>query len=308
MQTLPYKCLYVIKHNRTGLVKIGVSNNWYERAKALQVGVKTSPLIVVLTDNNVEAEKYLHAHYRDCRLPGSEYFQLDSTFVGEVISKALKYGKPLSSWYAYPEKQLCPAKALLQQNYIEVTACFYRQLLRQIRLKYRQHIQCILEFIEMYWDEESIRRFTVYLDIQVQKAKLRERNTWNSKDWYLRLDVCEAYLYRLFERIRVYMPQSLPVYPDANADLYSDLCFTTVGSCKVIPYNKLPLFARMIFERASNPYQFNKDLCAVQEMLLQQKDKWFEHYLESYGPCYYTVDQPLPVPNFSGRVTVGKNN
>ena len=308
MQKLPYRCLYVIKHNQTGLVKIGVSNNWYERAKALQIGVKTSPLVVVLTDNNAKAEKDLHEQYKDYRLPGSEYFQLCSTLVGEVISKALKHGKPLSSWYAYPEKQLCASKALLQQDYVEVTACFHRQLLRQLRLKYRQPIQCVLEFMEMYWDQESIRKFTVYLDIQVQKRKLRERNTWNYKDWYLRLDVCEAYLYRLFNHIRVFMPVPLPVYPEASSDLFAELCFTTVSNCRVISYDKLPLFARILFERTSNPYQFRRDFFAVQDMLLKQADKCFEHYLESYGPYHYTVDRPLPVPNFTGIVNMGKNN
>lgn len=308
MQKLPYRCLYVIKHNQTGLVKIGVSNNWYERAKALQIGVKTSPLIVVLTDNNSKAEKDLHEQYKEYRLPGSEYFQLESVLIGEVLSKALKYGRALSDWYAYPTKQLCPSKALLQQDYVEVTACFHRQTLRQIRLKYRQPIRCILEFMEKHWDQESIRKFTVYLDIQVQKQKLRERDTWNSKDWYFRLEVCEAYLRRLFKHIRVYMRLPLPTYPEASSDLFTELCFTTLEGCRVIPYDKLPLFARILFERTSNPYQFSKDFFTVQEMLIKQESKWFEHYLESYGPYKYTLDRPLPVPNFPGIVNMGKNN
>lgn len=308
MQKLPYRCLYVIKHDQTGLVKIGVSNNWYERAKALQIGTKTSPVIVVLTDNNAKAERDLHEQYRDYRLPGSEYFQLDNTSVGEVISKALKYGRPLSDWRSYPEVPLCPARALLQQDYMEVTACFHRQLLRQLRLRYKQRIQCMLEFIEHYWDENSIRKFTVYLDIQVQKRKLRVRNTWNCKDWYLRLEVCEEYLSRFFKHMRVYIPQNLRSYPHLNSDILDYMCFTTVCNNTVVAYDKLPLIARMIFERTWDGNQFYRDFIDVRDMMRKQSDDWFRYYLESYGPYHYTVNRPLPMPNFPGIVNMGKNN
>ena len=308
MQKLPYRCLYVIKHNQTGLVKIGVSNNWYERAKALQVGTKTSPLIVVLTDNNAKAEKDLHEQYKDYRLPGSEYFQLDKVSIGEVISKAFRYGDPLSNWHTYPKQPLCPARALLQQDYMEVTAGFHRQLLRQLRLRYRQRIQCILEFMEHDWDEKSIRKFTVYLDVHVQKTKLRQPNTWNYTDWYYRLEVCEAYLSRFFKHMRVFIPQSLPVYPDIDSDILDYLCFTSVCNNTVISYDKLPLIARIIFERTWNENQFYRDFLDIRNMMRKQSDDWFRFYLESYGPYHYTVNRPLPMPNFPGIVNLGKNN
>lgn len=297
MQKFPYKCLYLIKHSETGLVKIGISNNWYARAKALQVGTKTFPLAVVLTNNNKQAESSLHEQYRHCRLPGSEYFQLNKQGIGEVVSAAFKYGEPLSDWRC-PPKHTCPARALLRQDYVEVTSSFHRQLSRQLRLKYAQHISCILEHMDKNWDQEAVRKFTVYLDIQVQKIKIKRRKQITYSDRYLRLEVCEAYLQRLFTHLRVFVPQSLPTYIDPNFTLLACLCFTTVKTNKVIAYENLPLVARIIFQRLWHEYDLYSDFRKIQDSRHKADEHWFEYYLESYGPYHYTVGKPLPKPVF----------
>jgi len=306
MNKLPYKCLYLIKHNSTDLVKIGITKNWYERAKTLQVGVKTSPLAVVLTDTNKEAESALHEHYKDYRLPGSEYFHLDKQVIGEVICAAIKYGKPLSDWRR-PPKPDCPERALLQQDYVEVTSTFHRQLLRQVRLNYAHRVNCILEHMDKNWDEISIRKFTVYLDVQVQKAKLERRGFVNSRDWYLRLEACEKYLSRLFTQLRVFVPQTLPTYTDPSFMLLSCLCFTTVKTTRVITYKNLPLFARIIFQRLWHEYDLYSNFRQIQDCRHRADEHWFEHYLESYGPYHYTVGKPLPKPVFADKINMGKS-
>ena len=305
MNKLPYKCLYIIKHNPTDLVKIGITNNWYERAKALQVGVKTSPLAVVLTDTNKEAESALHEHYRDHRLPGSEYFQLDKQAIGEAVSAAFKYGKPLSDWRR-PSKPDCPERALLQQDYVEVTSTFHRQLLRQLRLNYAQRVHCILEHMDKNWDEKAVRKFTVYLDVQVQKAKLKNRER-SSRDWYLRLEACEEYLDRLFTQLRVFVPQTLPTYADPSFTLLSCLCFTTIKTTRVITHKNLPLFARIIFQRLWHEYDLYSDFRKIQDCRHRADEHWFEYYLESYGPYHYTVGKPLPKPVFADKINLGKS-
>ena len=295
MQEFPYKCLYIIKHHQTGLVKIGISNNWYERAKALKTGIATYPIIVVLTENGASLERYLHEEYSEYRLPGSEYFYLDQQAIGEAVSTALQHGRVLSNWRKYLDVPVCPAKALLQQDYIEVTNCFHRQLLRQMRLRYAQRISCILEFMDCEWDEETTRKFTVYLDVEVQKLKIkRGKRCWH-KDWYLRLEVCEHYLQRLFNIVRVFVPKKLP---SPNCDLVSTLCFTTVHTSEVIEYTKLPLFTRVIFERLWNRHDLYSDFRQLQDARERRHDNWFSHYLESSGPYHYTVDKPLPIPVF----------
>jgi hypothetical protein len=70
MTSRPFQCVYLIKYAKTNLVKIGISSNWYDRSKCLQVGTKTLPLAVVLTPNNAKAEKDLHDKFDEYRLPG----------------------------------------------------------------------------------------------------------------------------------------------------------------------------------------------------------------------------------------------
>ena len=268
------------------------------RAKALQVGIKTLPLVVVLTNSNRQAELMLHEQYKDYRLPGSEYFELDKQTTGEAVSAALSYGTVLSDWRNYPTKPACPAQALLNQDYVEVTNSFWRQLLRQIRLRYTQRIECILEYLDLVWDEESVIKFTVYLDVQVQKAKLGKRKNTSYKDWYLRIEACEDYLARLFKQIRVFVPQTLPTIADGSFTLTSGLCFTTVKSNRVIKYENLPLIARVIFERLWNTNAFYSDFLEIQECRHKAKKDWFKYYLESDGPYHYTVGAFLPKPVF----------
>ena len=306
MNKLPYKCLYIIKHNSTALVKIGITNNWYERAKALQVGAKTSPLAVVLTDTNKEAESALHEHYRDYRLPGSEYFQLDKQALSEAVSAAFKYGKPLSDWRR-PFKPDCPARALLQQDYVEVTAAFHRQLRRQMRLRYKTRINCILEHMNWAWDKESTKKFTAYLHAHTSRIRAKIPAMSHAEDWYVRLEVCEHYLDRLFTQLRVFVPQTLGTYMDPDFTLFPSLCFTTVKNNRIIKYEALPLFARIIFERLWHEYDFYSDFRTIQDRRRTSDQRWFEFYLESYGPYHYTVDKPLPEPVFAGKLNLGKS-
>lgn len=68
------KVLYVICHNCTKTVKIGITVNWNSRSKSLKVGEKTSLLRLYNCPDICSAEKELHDKYRNIRLPGSEYF------------------------------------------------------------------------------------------------------------------------------------------------------------------------------------------------------------------------------------------
>jgi len=300
MEKKPYQCLYLVKYKDTNLVKIGVSNNWYERAKALQAGLKTTPLAVVLTESNVKAEKELHKKFEEHRLPGSEYFSFDQELLGQAVAEAFKYGDVLSDWRKYPPRPPCPELALLEQDYIEVTATVLHQLFRQIRLRYRQRINCILDHVNMAWPENVVRYFTVYLDIQVQKRKIEYKNKNNfSKDWAIRLDVVEDYLCNFFKLIRVYTYKDLCSHKEFKPESF---IYTTLNSCTPIEYNKLPLLARIIFERTWNNYDLSKELFSVHNRIKRHDMYWFEHYLESDGPLYYSKGALLPIPTLTAKV------
>lgn len=73
-QIIDNNVLYVIRHDQTRTVKIGITVDWNSRSKSLKVGSKTSLLRLYNCPDICSAEKELHDKYRDIRLPGSEYF------------------------------------------------------------------------------------------------------------------------------------------------------------------------------------------------------------------------------------------
>ena len=70
--------LYLIKDNSTGLHKIGVTKNWGTRSKQLRVGKTTTEIKVLRCINFTKWEKVLHKLFDSERLPGSEWFKINT--------------------------------------------------------------------------------------------------------------------------------------------------------------------------------------------------------------------------------------
>ena len=85
-------CLYLIKDNRTGLIKIGITSQWRKRAQTLHIDRKTSAILVIETENNKEHERLLHTKYAEYRLPGTEWFSLGEFLVAQLIGEVKKIG------------------------------------------------------------------------------------------------------------------------------------------------------------------------------------------------------------------------
>ena len=72
----PTGTVYVIQDTRTGLYKIGITNNMQRRMRELGVG-KTSRLVDSKPSSNPRAvERAAHQRYKAHRLPQTEYFLL----------------------------------------------------------------------------------------------------------------------------------------------------------------------------------------------------------------------------------------
>jgi hypothetical protein len=69
-------CLYVIRHQMSGMVKIGITSDWPRRAAELGVGTITEELIVwsLPAPYHRRAEQDLHRAFDGARLPQSEWF------------------------------------------------------------------------------------------------------------------------------------------------------------------------------------------------------------------------------------------
>tara|TARA_Y100000739_G_C20366984_1_gene354916 strand:- start:60 stop:683 length:624 start_codon:yes stop_codon:yes gene_type:complete len=74
----PSGYLYLIKDNSTGLHKIGVTKNWGTRSRQLRVGKTTTEIKVLRCINFAKWEKVLHKLFDSERLPGSEWFKINT--------------------------------------------------------------------------------------------------------------------------------------------------------------------------------------------------------------------------------------
>lgn len=88
-------CLYLIKDNKTGLVKIGITSQWTKRAQTLHVDRKTTAILVVKVENNREHERLLHEQYAHQRLPATEWFSLTDFQIENLTRKVKKLGEAI---------------------------------------------------------------------------------------------------------------------------------------------------------------------------------------------------------------------
>lgn len=58
------------------MTKIGITENWFSRSTALKLNKETKCLGLFSPPEALKAEREIHHHLRDFRLPGSEYFKL----------------------------------------------------------------------------------------------------------------------------------------------------------------------------------------------------------------------------------------
>lgn len=297
MEFTPYRCLYVIRHITTNLIKIGVASNWYNRAKALKIGYVTQPVVVVLTDKNAEAEKELHKIYDAYRLPGSEYFNLNSELLTNLISTALNYGTLLFSPHKQQIKKFDVIKILSKQDYIEVSKYFKYELHRQLRLQYVQRMACVLEHLHFYVSKKDCTYFKDVINSNAKKLKAQNNQPWWSDRAY-KYQIVEQYIDRFFTLFRVYTSS----YVTAGDFNLESLVFTTVKFNKIYSYKHLPRSMRVILKFLWADQTIFSRLYDVQTNLKRRPEQYFKHYMESVGPLYCTVSDPLPVPDFGVKV------
>ena len=106
MNTNSSEALYVIRHRSSGLVKIGITNDWLSRSTALLVSVKCDALKVVACQSSFIHERRLHHAFKDFRLPQSEWFHLDEEKTQSLIVYVGDLGPEIDSHYSGCRKSL----------------------------------------------------------------------------------------------------------------------------------------------------------------------------------------------------------
>lgn len=87
------QCIYLIRHKSSGLVKIGITENWQRRCSELEVEVKCEVLKVMFCELAHHHEKQMHIEFDDFRLPQSEWFHLNNDQTQSLIEKVSLLGK-----------------------------------------------------------------------------------------------------------------------------------------------------------------------------------------------------------------------
>jgi hypothetical protein len=106
--------LYVIKHDATKTVKIGITGNWDSRSKSLKIGEKTSLVALYNCPCIYNAEKELHNTFKEWRLPGSEYFNLKTSNLQKLVNQANQAYQNITDQY----QELL---ALKQHDWLDIT-------------------------------------------------------------------------------------------------------------------------------------------------------------------------------------------
>ena len=90
--------VYRIRHKRSGMIKIGISDNWERRARELKVGVTTEVLNLQTCESIAAAaavEKQAHKLLDSYRLPQSEWFCASKKLTFVAVCEAwLKVAAP----------------------------------------------------------------------------------------------------------------------------------------------------------------------------------------------------------------------
>lgn len=83
------------------MTKIGITCQWHSRSKSLKIGEKTQLLGLFQADELAQAEKELHDTFKDSRLPGSEYFNLNKNQIKELLSLMTAKYQNVEKYYNY---------------------------------------------------------------------------------------------------------------------------------------------------------------------------------------------------------------
>ena len=134
------KVLYVIRHNCTKTVKIGITVNWDARSKSLKVGEKTSLLRLYNCPDICSAEKELHDKYRDIRLPGSEYFCFDDSGLTSFLKDA-------DTLYANVTEDYETIQIINKHSWLDISGSVEWSISDWFRLNQRSWFRDIVEYL-----------------------------------------------------------------------------------------------------------------------------------------------------------------
>lgn len=156
--------LYVIEHIESGMTKIGITSDWFSRSNTLKVHQKTRLIGLFEAEDVEEAEKELHHAFKKYRLPGSEYFLLNSSQKEELLSKAREN-------YAETEDLTGTYARMMAETHVDVTNAMWRSASDWLRLNRNSWKRYITDYGPDLFDETTNDQRLVFEEQMQEMAK-----------------------------------------------------------------------------------------------------------------------------------------
>jgi hypothetical protein len=204
--------LYIIEHVDSGMTKIGITADWFSRARALKLHQKTKLIGLFESEDPLQLEKELHAYVRNHRLPGSEYFYLTKEKQEQVLAKAREtHTDKTDETGAF--FQLTEKKTIDVTGAIHWSACDW---LRLNRTSWRKAVYDICGHAGMgATDDEELMHKVAGEQIKQISDLIDDPWQLNSGSQRVATSICEELFRRcclsldkkLFKRHRIYYPE-----------------------------------------------------------------------------------------------------
>lgn len=177
------------------MTKIGITCQWHSRSKSLKIGEKTQLLGLFQANELAEAEKELHDTYRESRLPGSEYFNLNKKQIKELLLFMTNKYESVEKYYDYYNK-------VKKSQNLEITRALHWSASDWFRLCKSSWLRSIVQSAEndlyaenCFFSEKDFGIFRKEIEEAIAKLSDNFRDTY--ANWFLEWLVAQEIWYEL---------------------------------------------------------------------------------------------------------------
>lgn len=275
------------------MTKIGITCQWHCRSKSLKIGEKTQLLGLFQADELAEAEKELHDEFRESRLPGSEYFNLNKKQIKELLLFMSNKYQNVSKYFDYFDK-------VKKAKNLEITHALHCSAHDWFRLCHSSWHRRIIELAEndlyakdCFFKKEDFNIFCKEIKETIDNLSDDMRDTY--ANWYLQWDVTQNIWYQLIDNFECWIPkkslQKTFRYDHIYGRYYSEYKFPNPKFEDII--FSLPEF--LVCEK-TNCTITKPTLKVIYSIVCEYRfveyvkrafecmDDDFKHYYDSYGP------------------------
>lgn len=188
------------------MTKIGITCQWHSRSKSLKIGEKTQLLGLFQANELAEAEKQLHDTFRESRLPGSEYFNLNKKQIKQLLLFMTDKYESVEKYYNYYSK-------VKKSQDLEITHALGWSASDWFRLCKSSWLSSIVQSAEndlyaedCFFSKEDFGVFRKEIEEAIANLSDNFRDTY--ANWYLEWLVAQDIWYELKDNFECWISKS----------------------------------------------------------------------------------------------------